>query len=245
MHLDGGRGSGFFLTLEGPEGSGKSTQGQRLAGLLTSAGYRCVFTREPGGTLLGEKVREILLHQHSQVPAAAALLFNAARAQLVAEGIEPALVRGEVGICDRFGDSTIAYQGYGAGRPLDGLRRLAEFAVGDLVPDLTILIDLPVDEGLRLKLGGDEITRFELDHDLAFHERVRDGFLALAAAEPGRFVVLDGLLGPDAIARSIFDITRTRLEAKGLLPGSNLITATEERISAFSEPDGASERRNK
>jgi dTMP kinase len=245
MHLDGSRGSGFFLTLEGPEGSGKSTQGQRLASRLTAAGYRCVLTREPGGTLLGEGVREILLHLHSPVPAADALLFNAARAQLVAEVIQPALVRGEVVICDRFGDSTLAYQGYGEGRPLDGLRRLAEFAVGDLVPDLTILIDLPAEEGLRRKQGGNEINRFELHHDPAFHERVRDGFLSIAAAEPRRFVVLDGLQSAESIERSILEIALVRLDAKGLLRARNLNGSTDERISSFSEPDGASVRRDK
>lgn len=257
MHLDGSRGSGFFLTLEGPEGSGKSTQGQRLAGRLNAAGYRCVLTREPGGTRMGESVRDILLHQHSPVPAADALLFNAARAQLAAEVIEPALARGEIVICDRFGDSTLAYQGYGAGQPLDGLRRLAQFAVGDLAPDLTILIDLPVDEGLRRKQGGDEITRFELHVDLEFHERVREGFLALAAAEPVRFVVLDGLMSPQSIERSIFETVRARLDVKGLtpqggalphgdlLPASNLNASADGRMLDFSEPDGASVRRNK
>ena len=151
MQLDGGRRRGFFLTLEGPEGSGKSTQAHRLAGRLTAAGYHCTVTREPGGTLLGEEVRKIILHELSPVPAADALLFNAARAQLVAEVIEPALARGDVVICDRFADSTLAYQGYGAGQSIEALRALAGYAAGDLVPDLTILIDLPVEEGLRRK----------------------------------------------------------------------------------------------
>jgi dTMP kinase len=214
MHLDGGRRRGFFLTLEGPEGSGKSTQAQRLAARLTASGLRCVVTREPGGTALGEAVRRILLHATdlSPVPAADALLFNAARAQLAAEVIEPALERGEVVICDRFGDSTLAYQGFGAGQPLEALRSLQRFAVGDLQPDLTVLIDLPVEVGLRRKQA-DEVTRFEARADLEFHRRVREGFLSLAASEPDRFVVIDGRLSVEEIEGSIFDAVRPRLEA--------------------------------
>jgi len=215
MHLDRGQQSGFFLTLEGPEGSGKSTQAKRIATRLIAAGYRCLVTREPGGTALGEQVRQILLHapELAPVPAADALLFNAARAQLAAEVIEPALGRGEVVICDRFGDSTLAYQGFGSGQPLEPLRSLARFAVGDLRPDLTVLIDLPVEDGLERKRQDDEITRFESHADVAFHRRVRDGFLALAAAEPGRFLLVDGRQTPDALEAQILDALLPRLGA--------------------------------
>jgi dTMP kinase len=182
MHRDGGRGSGFFLTLEGPEGSGKSTQAQLLAARLTAAGRRCVVTREPGGTALGERIRDVLLHSDelAPTPATDVLLFNAARAQLAAEVILPALKRGEFVICDRFVDSTLAYQGYGAGQPLTQLAQIIRFAIGNLRPDLTILIDLPVEEGLRRK-EGQETTRFEERESVEFHRRVRAGFLSLAA----------------------------------------------------------------
>jgi dTMP kinase len=220
MHLDRKRRRGFFLTLEGPEGSGKSTQARRIAAALGAAGFRCLVTREPGGTALGEQVRQILLHapELAPVPAADALLFNAARAQLVAEVIEPALKRGEVVICDRFGDSTLAYQGYGNGRPLEPLRSLARFAAGDLSPDMTVLFDIPAEDGLQRKRDADEITRFESHVDLAFHRRVRNGFLALAAAEPGRFLLVDGTKTPDEIETRVTDALVPRLRARSLAP---------------------------
>src|ERR1035437_1507980 len=215
MHLDRCRGHGFFLTLEGPEGSGKSTQARRLAATLGAAGYRCLVTREPGGTALGEQVRQILLHAPdlSPAPATDALLFNAARAQLAAEVIEPALERGEVAICDRFADSTLAYQGFGNGQPLEPLRSLAHFAIGDLRPDMTVLFDLPVEDGLRRKRRDNEITRFESHVDLDFHRRVRDGFLELAAAEPERFLVVDGHDTPDEIEAQILDALIPRIHS--------------------------------
>ncbi len=241
MHLDGGRRRGFFLTLEGPEGSGKSTQAQRLSARLISSGVPCVMTREPGGTALGEAVRQVLLHapEMSPVPAADALLFNAARAQLVAEVIGPALDRGEVVICDRFADSTLAYQGFGAGQPLEVLRSLARFAVGDLRPDLTVLIDLPVEDGLARKQA-DEVTRFEERADVEFHRRVRDGFLALAAGEPDRFVVVDGRQSVETIAESIFEALRRRLDAGLDLPARTIEDAPDASPLPSSEPERSS-----
>jgi dTMP kinase len=212
MHLDADRARGLFLTLEGPDGSGKSTQTRLLGARLEAAGVPHIVTREPGGTPVGEAVRQILLHARelSPVAQADALLFNAARAQQVAEVIRPALARGLVVVCDRFNDSTLAYQGYGSGMPLEDLRVLGRFATGGLVPDLTILIDLPVDVGLRRKTG-EEITRFEERKDVEFHRRVRAGFLEMAAAEPGRWRIVDGRAAAEDVAAAIAAIAFERL----------------------------------
>jgi dTMP kinase len=212
MHRDTGRGSGFFLTLEGPDGSGKSTQARLLAARLSDEGYETVVTREPGGTALGEAVREIVLQSPrlAPTPEADALLFNAARAQLVHEVVEPALAGGDVVICDRYADSTLAYQGYGSGRPIEGLRALGSFATGGLVPDLTILLDLPVAAGLSRK-AGPEANRFELHRDVEFHERVRRGFLQMARDEPRRFVVVDATHPQEEIQRRILEAVLPRL----------------------------------
>lgn len=192
------RRSGRFITLEGPEGGGKTSQAERLRAAIDAAGREVVLTREPGGTVLGERVREILLERTAArlSPRTDALLFSAARAQLVADVIAPALERGAVVISTRYADSTLAYQGYGAGLPLAELRALEQFATGGLRPDLTVLLDLPVEAGLARK-GSDERTRFEHDLDLEFHRRVRDGFLEIARSEPDRLEVVDAT-GPEA-----------------------------------------------
>jgi dTMP kinase len=210
---------GRFITIEGPDGGGKTTQAERLRAHLEAAGRRVHLTREPGGTWLGERLREVLLARTGDGgagtaadPLTDALLFNAARRQLVREVIRPALGAGTTVICARFADSTLAYQGYGAGVDLDQLRELAAIATDGLVPDLTILLDLPVEAGLARKAPGD-VTRFEADFDLAFHRRVRDGFLALAAAEPARFVVVDATEPVEAVAAVIAAAVEARASA--------------------------------
>jgi dTMP kinase len=161
-------------------------------------------TREPGGTILGERIRELLLAPSPTPidPLADALLFNAARRQLVEEVIEPSLGAGITVICARFADSTRAYQGYGGGLVLEELVRLEEIATRGLQPDLTLLLDVPVEIGLGRK-APDDRTRFETGFDLAFHRRVRNGFLEMAVAEPGRFVVVDATQPADAVAERI------------------------------------------
>lgn len=197
-----------MITLEGPEGAGKTVIAKRLVGELERRGREVVSTREPGGTRLGERLRSILLSQRAAEaeapvdPRADALLFNAARAQLVAEVIRPALERGAIVLCARFTDSTLAYQGYGAGLPVEQLRAVAEIATCGLVPDLTVLLDVPPTVGLGRKRGASR-NRFEASFDLAFHERVRAGFLALAAAEPARFRVIDSARPIEAVAGDV------------------------------------------
>ena len=183
---------GVFITLEGPDGSGKSSLMPRLAAVLRARGCDVVTTREPGSTPLGEQMRRLVLDPEPRIDRtgrADALLFAASRAQHVAEVIEPALARGAVVICDRYADSSLAYQGAGSGVPMDELRAVQHFATGGLAPDLTILLDLPVEAGLDRK--ADEMTRFEAYQDIAYHERVRAAFLGFAEAEPDRYVIVD------------------------------------------------------
>lgn len=200
---------GVFITFEGPEGAGKTLMAERLAEALRARGQRVRLTREPGGTRLGEQVRSIVLAQSKNgeggVDARAdALLFNAARAQLVAEVIQPALAAGEVVVCARFADSTLAYQGYGAGLPIDQLRSIAAVATAGLSPDLTILLDVAPEVGLERK-ADDTRNRFEAGFDLDFHRRVRAGFLELARQEPARWRVIDAGRAPDVVFAEVLE----------------------------------------
>jgi dTMP kinase len=186
---------GRFITLEGPEGSGKTTAARHLAEWLRARGVDTVLTHEPGGTPLGEEIRRIVLHLRGVSDdldlRTDALLYAASRAQHVARVVRPALERGEWVVCARFIDSSLAYQGYGYGNDLDELRRLQDFATGGLRPDLTILLDVPVEVGLGRKRHG-AWNRFEDTEGAEFFDRVRAGYLRMAEAEPDRFRVVDG-----------------------------------------------------
>jgi dTMP kinase len=193
---DGAAGSGRFITLEGPEGSGKSTAARHLAEWLRGRVPEVVLTHEPGGTPLGEEVRRLLLHlrdvSDALDPRADALLFAAARAQHVARVIRPALERGAWVVCARFVDSSFAYQGGGYGNDMAELRRLQAFATGGLMPELTILLDVPVEIGLARTRRRAEWNRFEDTEGRAFFEQVRATYRRLAESEPQRFRVVDG-----------------------------------------------------
>lgn len=204
----------MFLTLEGIEGSGKSTLGAGLAEKLAAAGHAVLATREPGGTELGDRVRELFLAARPRLaidPLAEAFLVNAARAQHVREAIAPALAAGKVVLCDRFADSTLAYQGYGRGLELEPLARLCELATGGLEPDVTLLLDVPVAlSRRRLEARGGRIDRLESE-PLEFHERVRAGFLALAAGAP-RIHALDGTRPAEETLEAAWRIVAAQLE---------------------------------
>ena len=187
---------GRFITLEGPEGSGKTTAARHLAEWLRGRGVPTVLTQEPGGTPLGEEVRRIVLHMRGMSddldPRADALLYAAGRAQHVSRVIRPALERGDWVVCARYADSSLAYQGAGYGNDMTDMRRLQEFATGGLRPDLTLLIDVPVEVGLERTRRRAEWNRFENTEELAFFEQVRAAYRQLAADEPDRIVSVDG-----------------------------------------------------
>ena len=200
---------GFFITLEGPEGSGKSSQARALVQRLRRAGYRVVFLRDPGSTVLGRQLRNVLLHTSAQIsPMAEALLFIGGRVQLVEERIRPALSRGRVVVCDRFHDSTVVYQGFGGGLDVPWLDRLGRRAIHEVMPALTILLDIPTEAGFaRLHRSRDRMER----KASAFHRRVRAGFLRLAAREPRRFVVVDASQPPARVRHAIESVVMRRI----------------------------------
>jgi dTMP kinase len=195
---------GLFITFEGGEGCGKSTQSRLLLKKLEQQNIPVVLTHEPGGTALGNELRKVLKRKGGSFipPQAELFLFAASRAQLVAEVIRPALQEGKVVICDRFTYSTIVYQGYGRRLDLSIVERLNNIATQNLKPDLAILLDISPEQGLARKRSLKD--RFELE-DLSFHQRVREGYLKMAAAEPDRWLVIDASLPKGKIAEIIWD----------------------------------------
>lgn len=210
-HSTGQRGK--FISFEGPEGGGKTTQAQRLISRLEGVGLEVLYTREPGGTPTGEAIRDILQHNAAGEPispGAEVLLFAASRAQLVAHVIVPALERGAWVVCDRFADSTTAYQGYGRGFDIEQMIAINDFAIANACPDLTLLLDVDLDEGFR------RITDRHRDKDCPldrieqeareFHERVRHGYLELAKRWPERFRTINGMGNPDEVENRIWEL---------------------------------------
>ncbi|MBF0387612.1 MAG: dTMP kinase [Candidatus Omnitrophica bacterium] len=198
---------GKFITFEGSEGCGKSTQSKMLLERLQAAGRKVRLIREPGGVAISEKVRAILLDKANTAmnKECETLLYMAARAQLVEEVIIPELEKGTILLCDRFLDSTVAYQGYGCGVPVEAIRSIGLFAAKGLQPDLTLFLDLDVTEGLRRR--GAQLDRIEM-RSMEYHNKVRNGYLSMARQEPGRIMVIDGALSRDAI----FDLVLARVE---------------------------------
>jgi len=205
-----------FITLEGTEGCGKTTQVARLAEFLRQQGWDVLTTREPGGTPIGEQVRAVLnslenteMHARTEI-----LLFQAARAQHVEQVIRPHLARSGVVICDRFADSTLAYQGYGRQQPLEPLKALVDYATGGLKPDLTLLLDLDVETGLRRRATGGEWNRLDA-LEVAFYQRVRKGYFELVKAEPARWAVVDASQPPAQVQQAIRAAVQRHMAGSG------------------------------
>ena len=213
----------MFITLEGIEGSGKTTQARYMVKFLQSQGHDCVMTREPGGTRIGEKIRAILLDPESKDmdPLGELLLYTADRAQHIKELVNPFLSAGKTVLCDRFYDATVAYQGFARGLDIELINKLHEFILKDLKPDITFLLDLPPKVGLlrawqQIKNGtrtGIE-TRFE-EEKLPFHEKVRSGYLEIARVEPDRFRVIDAYRDKHHVRDEIIKILSVEINRKG------------------------------
>jgi dTMP kinase len=201
---------GCFVALEGGEGAGKSTQAELLATALRERGHEVLVTREPGNTAVGARLRQLLLDPAVELTdEAEALLYAADRAEHVARVVRPALERGDVVVTDRYVDSSIAYQGYGRGLGPDAIGHLSQWATAGLLPDLTVLLDLPVDEGMararaRGRAAGLETDRLEAEARV-FHERIRQGFLELVAADSPRYALVDATRGPDDVAADVLE----------------------------------------
>lgn len=202
----------MFITFEGPDGSGKSTQAALLLEFLRQHGYNVVLTREPGGTEIGDQIRTILsdLGNVRMHPRTETLLFLAARAQIVEQVILPSLAAGAIVLCDRYADSTLAYQGYGHRHDLSQIQTLLDFATGGLQPDLTLLLDIDVEEGLQRRAQGGQWNRLDA-YDVDFHHRVRQGYHQLAKADPDRWVLIEAALPPSHVQAAIREIVLQRL----------------------------------
>jgi dTMP kinase len=207
----------LFITLEGPEGSGKSTHASRLAEYLRSQGRHVLLTREPGGTSIGDQIRAILNdHANAEMQARAEiLLFCASRAQLVSQMIRPQLTAGGTVVCDRYSDSTLAYQGFGRGLELRILRTISDFASDRLLPDLTLLLDLPVEVGLARRRRSDSDWNRLDAQEVEFHQKVRAGYLALARKEPGRWVIINADRPEEEVWGQIRQAVAARLKRTG------------------------------
>ena len=203
---------GRFITMEGGEGAGKSTMMDRVAEWLEQSGHRVIRTREPGGTELAEKLREMLLDRNNLLLSGTAelLLMFAARAQHLDERIRPALACGDWVLCDRFTDATWAYQGGGRGLPRENIETLETLVHGDLQPDLTLLLDLPAEQGLRRASKRSQADRFEQE-SIEFFQRVRQAYLQRASVAPGRFSVIDASKAPEEVWAQIHSVLQERL----------------------------------
>jgi dTMP kinase len=215
----------MFITFEGSEGSGKTTQIPKVGQFLAKAGYSVFSTREPGGTSIGDQIRKVLLaNKNTEMhPRTEILLFQASRAQLVEQEIQPRIKNGEIVLCDRFADSTIAYQGYGHRVNLTQLRNIIHFATGGLKPDLTLLLDLDVSVGLARRRKDGDINRLDA-FELAFHQRVRAGYHELAASEPDRWVIIDAALPPHQVQQELCDAILSRLDDASIKPNRNIVS---------------------
>lgn len=210
----------MFITFEGIEGCGKSTQINLLAGQLQRLGRQVLLTREPGGCPIADQIRRLLLDadNRTMVPMTELMLYAAARSQHLAEIVQPALTAGSLVLCDRFSDATRAYQAFGRGIDRQVMESLNDLACNGLTPDLTLLLDCQVEVGLaraRQRIAGSsgpKEERFELE-SLHFHQRVRDGYLQLAAEEPDRFVVIDAAASQDQVARTVLQAVQQRLRS--------------------------------
>lgn len=202
----------MFITLEGPEGSGKTSHIPYLVEYFREKGYVVFPTREPGGTSIGEQIREVIhdLKNAEMHPRTETLLYQAARAQIVEQVIRPRLADGEIVLSDRYADSTIAYQGYGHQQDLEQVRSLIKYATGGLVPDLTILLDLDVEVGLKRKKKADEWNRLDA-YTVEFHQRVRAGYLQMVKQEPSRWAVVDAGRDWQAVQDELRKVILTRL----------------------------------
>ena len=206
---------GKLISFEGPEGSGKSTQISRLAAHFQKTGREVVTTREPGGTEIGEQIRNSIVHNSKGDEMCAEtelLLFTAARAQVVREVIAPALVRGAVVLTDRYLDSSTVYQGIGRNLAADPVSQINRFAVGNVMPDLTLVIDVPTEVGLaRIRQRASDLPDRMERENIAFFKKIREGYLFLAKSMPDRVVVIDGTLSPDAIEKKIWAVVKERV----------------------------------